>query len=1708
MGIWDTSAGVLKGIAGTGLNTAIGGAGWIGKQAGGIAGSIAANPSAMMGAGIGTTALVGLYNLFKDSRKADADLLKVENKFNSKKFILSGQRTPWDQTIKNITINNPAMQMQLLLLARIAIGIQKGTQGQHYSEQNTNTIQQYDISHKVDRRSFSDKFIGANAKYNPIFQLAWYLTTGQTPKGLQKIYGFDKKQFKLDQFKTKKLSEKLGVKTYDAQVLRKSSRDIMATASSIEGQQTSLLAGIFDILNKSAHELITIRKDGFGISSARSILDTPVKKNSGFLGILAHPVDSVLSLPGVSGGANLAKGGLGVLLKPLTWLSKIAVFADKIETAGKSFFSGGLFKVQNREQLERAAGLKKASSTDIRHAEMNIYAAQLYTAQQSLRVQLKMLTALDRLTGVETDKTDIEHAARQGHLKFNEYNAQYTKNDKYYGDIMQDSLRRIYSRSMIGKVRGYLGVLRHPFSAEKVHQAELERASKAYMYAGKESAGIGEILPFGAFDFFGKDSIQKKLKKQGVRKGFLGIGRSANYKDSYQKELKKQLSKRDKRVAGLEAEETSAAEILREHGRTPLTFLQQLAEKIPIFGDAIARGMGRKIASQMSKNQAGGEQHEFEDVFGGGDTTVSNQKWYNKFFKKKSKTTPTKQFINPVQLLAEYCEKNNSVLIEIRDILKRAFEGETVTEQTKLPTLFSRFKKFAIDPLTSYISSSWIGRSYRLMKKAGSNFSDHLSGHTTVEVKKDGVLDILKDIRTNTGEMKDLMKVATTPNTPGVSQPSYQRPSQMGRSIGRSTFSSIFGDIFNVAGQSAGSTVSGIGQAAGGVASMIPYVGGLLGGVIGGVGKVLGAGLKIGGSIFKAITPIVTGLVSTVFNGITGAIGSLFSGGKFLLSLGSSILGKIFSPSTLFGIGGLFAAITGGTAAYAGWKNAADITGKPEPTTLEKIGSGMAGLVSKMSFGMLKPKQIYKFMEPAIGKIEVLKDTFKDWFKDTSVGIAWGKWHFADTLNGFSDTGALDIINAAHIKSKAETISGSPSNFQRIGAGMSGIISSMTLGMIPGSDIYDFFTPAGDAVVDLFGKIKTGMADPATHTFLKNLLPPNPFQYFSEDEAGKLITQNLGNEDGRPSTGSKPSTFERIGAGISGMLSSATWGLIPASTFFGSINDAVLSFRSWANQKMGNEDTTDNFLQGITPPNPRKYFTEEGVTQFLNKSNWVSPRDQTKPSFFERIGVGMAGLLSSATWGLVSPETIYSGISGAADVVQKLFQNSGVGPELKKFASEMGNNVLNFLSEIVNSALEKHLPYIKDMIDAEGLGDFFARRAKRGWNEGVGKSLKKSWVGSGSDEEKDKIPQQESTVGKSFRDSWVGRSWVGKSLDSATKGISNSWDWAKKNLIETPSAFASTGSDSASGRLYNQSQVTQFNSNEYEDAKKLIKIHEGFRSNVYPDKDATGKTLGYSVGIGHFLGTSPSLLNQKFSNSELTQMFNEDFQKHAEAASKIPGWNNLNKTGQAAIIDMTFNMGPAWFNKWNGFKNALAHSDADGMVKSMKDSDWYNQVSKDRSHQLMDMIKHGLKNDKSGESYEYLAGIKGAFTGTDMSKYSEPMVSPSGSTKSPRDQKNIDDIGFNPNFFRDQLADIYNGLATAASFFMPSQTTSEQSTPVSTQESLVPAMASSPKSAKSKYEKHLNDPQFEGLLEDLFSSSIVGFTTNVPQNFVFNAALV
>jgi len=164
-------------------------------------------------------------------------------------------------------------------------------------------------------------------------------------------------------------------------------------------------------------------------------------------------------------------------------------------------------------------------------------------------------------------------------------------------------------------------------------------------------------------------------------------------------------------------------------------------------------------------------------------------------------------------------------------------------------------------------------------------------------------------------------------------------------------------------------------------------------------------------------------------------------------------------------------------------------------------------------------------------------------------------------------------------------------------------------------------------------------------------------------------------------------------------------------------------------------------------------------------------------------------------------------------------------------------------------------------------------------------------------------------------------------------------------------------------------------------AKPMIKVHEGLRLDKYMD------SRGFpTIGYGHLIEPGESMPN-RISQQKADELFDEDYTHHKAAAMRIPGYDKANAMQKAALIDLTFNMGPAWADGFPAFKKAFAAGNYEQAGNELIDSAWYGQVGR-RAPTIVNLIK--------GKGADNVAYLKGVPTPAPGSSSSQPQIASAG----------------------------------------------------------------------------------------------------------------
>ena len=165
--------------------------------------------------------------------------------------------------------------------------------------------------------------------------------------------------------------------------------------------------------------------------------------------------------------------------------------------------------------------------------------------------------------------------------------------------------------------------------------------------------------------------------------------------------------------------------------------------------------------------------------------------------------------------------------------------------------------------------------------------------------------------------------------------------------------------------------------------------------------------------------------------------------------------------------------------------------------------------------------------------------------------------------------------------------------------------------------------------------------------------------------------------------------------------------------------------------------------------------------------------------------------------------------------------------------------------------------------------------------------------------------------------------------------------------------------------------------------KKYLKEMEGFRNDVYLDTN-----LKPTVGYGHLIdaGSPADIRNlqvgDRISDERGVELFEMDFEHHLAAAKKLPGWNSATDNQKTALLDLVYNMGPNFLNKFPSMRKALEKGDFIEAARQLEFADpdnrpgvksqWFNEVKARRNKPTLDLLRDKSLNEKMHPHLKHL----------------------------------------------------------------------------------------------------------------------------------------
>ena len=141
---------------------------------------------------------------------------------------------------------------------------------------------------------------------------------------------------------------------------------------------------------------------------------------------------------------------------------------------------------------------------------------------------------------------------------------------------------------------------------------------------------------------------------------------------------------------------------------------------------------------------------------------------------------------------------------------------------------------------------------------------------------------------------------------------------------------------------------------------------------------------------------------------------------------------------------------------------------------------------------------------------------------------------------------------------------------------------------------------------------------------------------------------------------------------------------------------------------------------------------------------------------------------------------------------------------------------------------------------------------------------------------------------------------------------------------------------------------------------KFTAQHEGFVNHVYRDSEGY-RTIGYGFNIdsGRFSQDQVNRwITQGITKEEAEAVLSEELGKTKEKLLQYDWYNKLDPIRQGAILDMSYNMGIGWVDKFPKAMSALKSGDYETAANEILDSTYARQT-KGRAQEIAELIRYG-----------------------------------------------------------------------------------------------------------------------------------------------------
>lgn len=370
-------------------------------------------------------------------------------------------------------------------------------------------------------------FNAAKSRYDPFTAMSMLLA-GKNPYTAHKDLEINTAVFDAN----KRNKEIIGTASYSiSNSLMSTAYDVMTKGDSLEGKQLLLMAASHDLLRIQALEMITIRKQGFGIQKQMG-LSLPVDDRLGFLGQLKFQTGRVLGLvPGLLQAGLLLKDLYNAPEKVLDAFMGAKDWMRSLGSRIKNYRYRSVFK--NRDAAEdgysllQAMGINKKSNQEIYYDYMaNVYPEEQEDMKQYAFMQLQWLkiiganTALmaAHMTGRAATEINIQQFDRKQYNVYAGKKMNQQESQQFAIDLKKKALDALDSGKLIKTLQHFglkQGAQQKAFKelgldktienlvggiyADKAEQSKDKKEFKFDSYHGQlQSAGISGLAAGGS----------------------------------------------------------------------------------------------------------------------------------------------------------------------------------------------------------------------------------------------------------------------------------------------------------------------------------------------------------------------------------------------------------------------------------------------------------------------------------------------------------------------------------------------------------------------------------------------------------------------------------------------------------------------------------------------------------------------------------------------------------------------------------------------------------------------------------------------------------------------------------------------------------------------------------------------------------------------------------------------------------------------------------------------------------------------------------------------------------------------------------------------------------------------------------------------------------------------------------------------------------